>query len=650
MAQVVVELTGDEAKLLRSMQRVIEQNVKTKDSFAKTGAVGKEAGATIEKGFKVPLEKVDKMMVGVVTRLGAIASATNVATAGINSMKDAQSAFLTIANKSAAAMEKIASAQNQLSQNLAGQTATEIDEATRQQVPRIMKAANFSDGEKVTEVLGATGSIVGKEQAVAVTALAAQFTRHQKDLFQPLATSIADLMKATGISSDEAAALLFSEASIARPENISKLAQGSVVAVQAAIGSSPKQDVRKSALEAGATFSVLSKVDPQGDSTGTASVDTFKLMKQIFSPDVATKEERTLRIEELQQKKQITSEEQTAIDRAMLSLQVAQQKAAKVPATDQSQPAQSIRLELREAEAKLAKAKQSAVLTPSEDSELRQLSATVEVKDPGDFLGRLEAIHQNPALKIFAEDRLTGEAKFQDIQRGFLDANSKHFAELKAALSTVNLKPETTRLAIENQSVTPQQKLADIAESGRVTSSLRTFENRSGVESVASMVDAEVKAGLEENRLGFWRETQIAMGRYAASWFFSDPDSISSVTPNSTQAVDIGTSALRIRRSEIIDDKPPSEWTVQTKEAVESLDRRIATLQAMRPLAVESENVARSPAIAAPQNPEDRELMKEQNKILGDVKRVLEDAVGSKQIPMTSNPALINAQLQAGGR
>jgi len=43
MAGVVVELTGDEAKLLASMQKVIAQNAKTGDSFKGTGAKAKEA-------------------------------------------------------------------------------------------------------------------------------------------------------------------------------------------------------------------------------------------------------------------------------------------------------------------------------------------------------------------------------------------------------------------------------------------------------------------------------------------------------------------------------------------------------------------------------------------------------------------------------
>jgi len=43
VAGVVVELTGDEAKLLASMQKVIAQNAKTGDSFKNTGAKAKEA-------------------------------------------------------------------------------------------------------------------------------------------------------------------------------------------------------------------------------------------------------------------------------------------------------------------------------------------------------------------------------------------------------------------------------------------------------------------------------------------------------------------------------------------------------------------------------------------------------------------------------
>ena len=43
MAGVVVELTGDEAKLLASMQKIIAQNAKTGESFKKTGDDAKKA-------------------------------------------------------------------------------------------------------------------------------------------------------------------------------------------------------------------------------------------------------------------------------------------------------------------------------------------------------------------------------------------------------------------------------------------------------------------------------------------------------------------------------------------------------------------------------------------------------------------------------
>ena len=46
MAGVVVELSGDEAKLLRSMQKVIDQNSKVGDAFKGTG--GKAKGAADE--------------------------------------------------------------------------------------------------------------------------------------------------------------------------------------------------------------------------------------------------------------------------------------------------------------------------------------------------------------------------------------------------------------------------------------------------------------------------------------------------------------------------------------------------------------------------------------------------------------------------
>lgn len=61
MAQVVVELTGDEAKLLKSMQNIIEKNIKTKESLRQIGTAGKEAGTNIVNGMSASGGSIDKV-------------------------------------------------------------------------------------------------------------------------------------------------------------------------------------------------------------------------------------------------------------------------------------------------------------------------------------------------------------------------------------------------------------------------------------------------------------------------------------------------------------------------------------------------------------------------------------------------------------
>jgi len=51
MAQLAVEMTGDEAKLFRSLQNIIGQQKRVKEGFDKVGAAGAKAGKSGEKAF-----------------------------------------------------------------------------------------------------------------------------------------------------------------------------------------------------------------------------------------------------------------------------------------------------------------------------------------------------------------------------------------------------------------------------------------------------------------------------------------------------------------------------------------------------------------------------------------------------------------------
>lgn len=97
MAQVVVIMTGDEAKLFKSFQRVIGQAKKLETGLGKTGKAGEKAGRQMEaagkKGQKAFGPSAAGNITAVATKLGAVAIALRTVTAAFDNAAAAREKF-----------------------------------------------------------------------------------------------------------------------------------------------------------------------------------------------------------------------------------------------------------------------------------------------------------------------------------------------------------------------------------------------------------------------------------------------------------------------------------------------------------------------------------------------------------------------------
>jgi hypothetical protein len=272
MAETVVTLSGDETKLLNAMRKVLGVQDNMDGGFKKIKASSKDANDNAFKG-------IDK----VVTGLGQWASGfATVSAAGavVNSMLNDQ---VTIQKEALSVATEVAKAQQEAAKNLAGVAPEKISALLQKEVPKIAIEASFKDIAALTKALGSTSSIVGEDRAASAVTTAAKLERLTPENLQTTATSLGDLVKATGLNdAREAGALLLSAGSVARPEELGKLSLGAARAVNAGTLASPGQDKVAAAKESTALFAMLSSVDKSGESASTATVQLIAQLREMF--------------------------------------------------------------------------------------------------------------------------------------------------------------------------------------------------------------------------------------------------------------------------------------------------------------------------------------------------------------------------------
>ena len=587
MAGVVVELTGDEAKLLASMQKIIAQNARSKDSFKATGREAKSSVDEINKALTKKLES-----------LASVSVAYKAVEIGVAAVSKAQQVMLEKQAKALQLAKELAAAQQEAAKNLAGQSTANISKSLLETVPSIAVKTGFSDLPKLTTALGSSASIIGEELAPSAVEVAAQLTRFTKEDLQSTATSTADVMKAAQLKSgEEAMALLLTSGAVARPEELTKLAGGASKAIYAGVNASPGQLPAEAAKDAASLFAVLSKVDKQGESAATAAIQFIDLLRTTFNPSIDERAKRDERINELLKEQAVTAEEQVAIDRALLSVRQKEALTKNLSPLDKSLRAEDLRIDLAEAKASVVRATKSAGLTERDSVELSRLQdqQRLSVNDPGTLVGRLQAIQQSPELLRTAEANLKGEAAFKAIAQGFFDPNSVHMQGLTESLGSITTEATKFKDALATMAITPQQKLAGSIEQSDVANNVARFLDTDA--QVFGAVDRIVKESFAQNTVGGLKGllqnastgvfSSLGFDVASVSSFSSTPDAAvkNAILTLESQKVDVGDDKIKVESIQRSIDAlkqigvDNAQRAVDARKLQESIDQQNKTLE-----------------------------------------------------------------------
>ena len=561
MAGVVVELTGDEAKLLASMQKIIAQNARSKDSFKATGREAKSSVDEINKALDKKLQS-----------LASVSVAYKAVEIGVAAVSKAQQVMIEKQAKALQLAKELAAAQQEAAKNLAGQTTANISKALLETVPSIAVKTGFSDLPKLTTALGSSASIIGEELAPSAVEVAAQLTRFTKEDLQSTATSTADVMKAAQLKSgEEAMALLLTSGAVARPEELTKLAGGASKAIYAGVNASPGQLPAEAAKDAASLFAVMSKVDKQGESAATAAIQFIDLLRTTFNPSIDERAKRDERIKELLGEQAVTAEEQVAIDRALLSVRQKEALAKNLNPADKSLRAEDLRIDLAEAKASVVRATKSAGLTDKDSVELSRLQdqQRLSANDPGTLVGRLQAIQQSPELLRTAEANLKGEAAFKAIAQGFFDPNSVHMQGLTESLGSITTEATKFKDALATMAITPQQQLAGSIEQSDVANNVARFLDTDA--QVYGAIDRIVKESFAQNTVGGFKGLLQNASTSVFSTLGFDTASVSSFSSTPDAAVKNAILTLESQKVDVGDDMIKAESIQRSIDALRQI-------------------------------------------------------------------------------
>lgn len=416
MANTIVTLSGDDAELYKAFQRILDSQKKIDEGYDKIRAASRRAAREAEAAAKEESRENDRRresIANVADSIIGLATAYASVQTAISAVTQVQRDFVDRQEKALELTRQLAAAQQEAAKNLAGKTPAQISETLQKTVPEIADRAKFADLPALTTALGATASIVGEEQARGVVEQSARLTRFTPGELQTTATATADLMSATGLSDPrQALALLASTGSVARPEQLAKLATGASVAANAAIGSAPLQDPVAAAREGIALYAKLTKVDPQGQSAATATGQLIGQVNALFT-DTKAGRDRTDKIERLTE----------ALEANKITIARAEESRERALSRDD-------KIGVLDAEQTIARAQSSGRRDAAELANLEAIQSAVAV-DPGTFADRLEKIRATPALSQQLNETLTGEQKFMPLFRQLITAQTDKPDETK---------------------------------------------------------------------------------------------------------------------------------------------------------------------------------------------------------------------------
>jgi hypothetical protein len=276
MAQIVVEMSGDEAKLWRSMQKVMEGQTKIERNFKKT----KDSAKEVEKA-------IDDQVQG----LAEMATAYLGISATVNKILDAEKQREEIANRMKDAAVSLADAQSEAIGNLMLPKA-EQDKLIAT-VEKMASDLRPQGGQATAwRVVSAAASASGGNAKVAEDAarVAMRASPNNVQNMVELAGALPNVNKITGGTSTDALGYILAIGQQAQTRNLADLSRNIVPGAGAltSYGATPEQ---AGALVAAVQQGMKGR-DIEGRLSGTAVVQLAKQLEEMLPEKNTYKEER----------------------------------------------------------------------------------------------------------------------------------------------------------------------------------------------------------------------------------------------------------------------------------------------------------------------------------------------------------------------
>lgn len=279
MSSIVVEMSGDEAKLLRSLQRVIAKQNQTENGMKKVERSSKRAGRGVEKSFGSQAAGHLKTFATGLIGAGGILAGIQLVNRELQRMVDLGKEVANITVTDAAAKQN-------LIRNLAG-TSKEQKQQVLKGVEQISETTNVEQkfiAEAAAQGLSASGQDI--DSTMKALDFAARAFAEAPDQIAMAVGALLDLGKVTG-SSDPLVNAGFQQFVAANSRVVSPQEQARNIP-RALIGF---QGSGGTSQEAAAVFAAVSNAaaDITGEQTGTAMISLGDQLKEFFKEDAAAR-------------------------------------------------------------------------------------------------------------------------------------------------------------------------------------------------------------------------------------------------------------------------------------------------------------------------------------------------------------------------
>lgn len=283
-SSVTVVMTGDSARLLREMEKVLQKETKLRDGTKQTSVAAERTGKSMSAAFgSRALANIAGYVAGMASLTTAVSLANRVMAEHRRLQEENARVNITVAQSQAGLVKNLG----------------DISAAQKQQVlariTQIQSDTGFGDVTHLQQSVGALYSATGDvDRALALAQLTAPLFRDRPEEMTGFAGSVGDLLSASGgqLSDRQAASLLVSAQGRARFETLGEIGKLSPLVAASAIAA-PDQAAADNAREAYAIAATLSKQTgkKQAEPVSTAGIALINKLRQEF-PELSTTRER----------------------------------------------------------------------------------------------------------------------------------------------------------------------------------------------------------------------------------------------------------------------------------------------------------------------------------------------------------------------